>query len=375
MSVSPAPSDEPADLGSSSPESWRRNLPVPLAAVLIEATQESIDPEAPPIELLAFELRSEEAVSAKPAPARASPDWRRIAAAVSLAAVVTIGVAAAAVHVGETRAASAESATAHALSDRLDAMSARLESLDANRTHDEVTNFRKVLAEIKNSVAGARNVSDGVNQLNARVDRLEKEQGGKFDKLGDRMDRDAANRLADIANRLDKLEAKAITPTAARDLSGAVAQLGGRLDHIEKDQSARLDKLGERLDHDASGRNVELTARLEKLEAKMAGKPAVAAIAPSAAKPTPVASSAATKFAPSVSDEVTGSIERPRPQLRGYYLSEVHNGYAMIDSPAGVIAVAPGDMLPGGGRVLRIERRGRTWAVVTTQGQIAAMDD
>jgi hypothetical protein len=350
MSVSPEPSDEPADLGPSRPDNSRCNLPVPLTAVRIEATQDSLDPDAPPIELLTFDLRGEESISAKP-PAPTPRDWRRIAAAASLAAVVTIGVAAAAVHVGETRAASAESVTAHALSDRLDAMSARLESLDANRTHDEVANFRKVLAEIKNSVAGARNVSDGVTQLNARVDRLEKEQGGKFDKLGDRIDRDNANRIADIAGRLDKLEAKANT-ASARDLNGAVAQLGERLDHIEKDQSARLDKL----------------------EAKVTAKPTTAAIAPSPTKPTTVASSP-TKFAPSVSDDVTGSIERPRPQLRGYYLSEVHNGYAMIDSPGGEIAVAPGDMLPGGGRVLRIERRGRTWAVITTQGQIVAMDD
>jgi hypothetical protein len=374
MTVSPASSDEPADLGPSRPENARCNLPVPLAAVRVEATQESVNPDAPRIELLTFDLRGEEALSAKSGPARASTDWRRIAAAVSLAAVVTIGVAAAAMHVGETRVATAQSGTAHALSDRLDAMSARLESLDANRTHDEVANFRKVLAEIKNSVAGARNVSDGVTQLNARVDRLEKEQGGKFDKLGDRIDRDTANRLADIASRLDKLENKANTANG-RDLSGAVAQLGERLDHIEKDQSARLDKLGEHLDHDASGRLGEMTARLDKLEAKIAAKPTVAAVAPSPTKPTPVANSASTKFAPSVSDDVTGSIERPRAQLRGYYLSEVHNGYAMIDSPGGEIAVAPGDMLPGGGRVLRIERRGRTWAVITTQGQIVAMDD
>ena len=371
MSVSPDPSEEPADQGPSQPETPRYNLPVPFAGARFEAKPESIDPDAPPIELLTFDLRGEETVSAKPSSSRTPLDWRRIAAAVSLATVVSIGIAAAAVHVGETRVASAESATARSLSERLDTMSARLESLDANRTHDEVANFRKVLAEIKNSVAGAHNVSDGVNQLSARVDRLEKEQGGKFDKLGDRIDRDSASRLADIAGRLDKLEAKA----SGAGASGAVAQLGERLDHIEKDQSARLDKLGEHLDHDASSRIAEVTARLDKFEAKIAAKPAVAGVAPSPTKPAPVASAVTTKFAPSVSDEVTGSIERPRPQLRGYYLSEVHNGYAMIDSPAGEIAVAPGDMLPGGGRVLRIERRGRTWAVVTTQGQIVAMDD
>ncbi len=374
MSVSPVPSEDPADQGSPQPDKPRYNLPVPFTGARFEAKPEPIDPDAPPIELLMFDLRGEEAVSAKPSSSRTPLDWRRIAAAVSLATVVSIGIAAAAVHVSETRVASAESATARSLSERLDSMSARLESLDANRTHDEVANFRKVLTEIKSSVAGAHNVSDGINQLTARVDRLEKEQGGKFDKLGDRIDHDSANRLADIAGRLDKLEAKA-NSASAHDVSGAVAQLGERLDHIEKDQSARLDKLGEHLDHDASSRIGEVTARLDKLEAKIATKPAIAAVAPSQSKPTPVASAATTKFAPSVSDEMTGSIDRPRPQLRGYYLSEVHNGYAMIGSPAGEIAVAPGDMLPGGGRVLRIERHGRTWAVVTTQGQIVAMDD
>jgi hypothetical protein len=373
MSVSPVPSEDPADQDSWRTDKPRYNLPVPFTGARFEAKSEAIDLDAPPIELLTFDLRGEEAVSAKPGSSRTPIDWRRIAAAASLATVVTIGIAAAAVHIGETRVASAESATARSLSERLDTMSAQLESLDANRAHDEVANFRKVLAELKSSVAGAHNVSDGVNQLSARVDRLEKEQGGKFDKLGDRIDRDSASRLADIAGRLDKLEAKA-NSAGGRDVSGAVAQLGERLDHIEKDQGARLDKLGERLGHDASNRIGEVTARLDKVEAKIAAKPVIAAVAPSQAKPTPVAS-AATKFAPSVSDEVTGSIERPRPQLRGYYLSEVHNGYAMIDSPAGEIAVAPGDILPGGGRVLRIERHGRAWAVVTTQGQIAAMDD
>ena len=47
----------------------------------------------------------------------------------------------------------------------------------------------------------------------------------------------------------------------------------------------------------------------------------------------------------------------------------------MIDGPGGEFAVGPGDVVPGGGRVLRIERHGRDWVVVTTQGQIVATDD
>ena len=76
-----------------------------------------------------------------------------------------------------------------------------------------------------------------------------------------------------------------------------------------------------------------------------------------------------------MSYEPTGSIERAPPRLRNFYLAEIRNGYAMIDSPGGEFVVGPGDMVPGGGRVLRIERRGRGWAVVTTQGQIVTADE
>ena len=107
--------------------------PVPAAVLIGTATRESIDPDAPPIELLAFALRGEEAASRK---ARIRADALGLATtrrSGQLAAVVTIGVAAAAVHVDALRVARAESATAHSLSERLDAMSTRLESLDANR--------------------------------------------------------------------------------------------------------------------------------------------------------------------------------------------------------------------------------------------------
>ena len=45
---------------------------------------------------------------------------------------------------------------------------------------------------------------------------------------------------------------------------------------------------------------------------------------------------------------------------------------AMIDGRQGPISVAPGDVIPGAGRVIKFERRGRDWVVVTTVGIIAA---
>jgi hypothetical protein len=245
--------------------------------------------------------------SERPAANRAPRDWRRLRAAASLAAVVVIGAAAAAAHVHGLRVAEAQEAQARALTHRLDAMGKRLETLEATRSRDELANLRKVLAEIK---AGAANT---------------------------------------------------------RDMGGAVAQLASRVDKLEKEQVARLDKLGDRIDHNSAARLADVTSRLDKLEAKTAS----AAVA---AKPSPKLN-VAKAAAPGVSYEQTGAIDRPPPRLRNFFLAEIHNGYAMIASPAGEFAVAPGDIVPGGGRVLRIERRGRDWVVVTTQGQIVAADD
>jgi len=231
------------------------------------------------------------------APARQAParrDWNRWRGAASLAAVLLIGAAAAAAQVHAARVASAERAETHALARRLDAIAASLQSLDANRP--DLAGVKKSLADIKASSASAHELGGAVAQLNARVDRLEKDQSSRLDKL----DKDSAQQLASVAQRLEKLEAK---PTAP------------------------------------------------------------------APKPEPA------KPAPAVSMETTGSIEKPKAPLRNFYLSEIHNGYAMIDSPQGEFAVAPGDMVPGGGRVLRIERHGAAWVVITTLGQIASAGD
>jgi len=249
-------------------------------------------------------------------PAKPPRDWGRLAAAASLAGVVLVGAAAAAAHVHAWRVTRAEEAQARALGHRLDGMATQLESLESNRSRDDLANLKKVLAEIRASAA------------------------------------------------------------SARDVGGAVAQLGQRVEKLEKDQSARLDKLGDRIDHDSAARIGELTTRLDKLEAKAATSVATAAAPspPLRAAPTPPAKPEPAKAEPAVSNETTASIDKPRPRLRGFYVAEIHNGYAMIDSPQGEFAVTPGDVVPGGGRVLRIERHGRDWVVVTTQGQIVASD-
>ena len=56
--------------------------------------------------------------------------------------------------------------------------------------------------------------------------------------------------------------------------------------------------------------------------------------------------------------------------LRGYSIVDVQDGVAVINNRYGWQRVTPGALIPGAGRVLRIERRGGDWFVVTSLGTI-----
>jgi len=53
-------------------------------------------------------------------------------------------------------------------------------------------------------------------------------------------------------------------------------------------------------------------------------------------------------------------------------LDRIEHEYAVVDSRDGPQEVAPGDSIPGAGRVLRIEKRGGDWFVLTSRGVIAS---
>jgi len=178
--------------------------------------------------------------------------------------------------------------------------------------------------------------------------------------LKDRIDAIEAARAHDEGADMRKIAAEMKGESAGvRDLSANLGQTNARIDKLERDHGARLDKLADRFDHETAGTLADLSGRLDKLEKRPVAAAPVAPAPP--AKPVPAAAM--------VSNETTGSIDRPK--LRGYWLVEADEGYAVIDGRDGPQQVAPGDVLPGIGRVQRIERRGRDWVVVTSAGVIA----
>ncbi len=202
-----------------------------------------------------------------------------------------------------------------------------------------------------------RDLSAALTQVTVRLEQIEHEYGARLDKLSERIDQDSSSRFAEIAARLDKLEKKAALPaTPASEFADVVA----RLDKLEKRVAVAAAPASEIAD---------LTTRLKKLEKR------AAVAAASSAKPLPPAapkqSSPMASAEPSASNEIDRP-DNPGPLLRDYSVEDVRDGIAVVDSRDGPQEVAPGDFIPGAGRVLRIEKRGGDWFVLTSRGVIAS---
>lgn len=199
--------------------------------------------------------------------------------------------------------------------------------------------------------SATRELGAALTQLTARLDQIEQSNAERLNKLSARIDQDSSSRFADLAARLDKLEKRAASPAAPASGSAEVV--------------ARLDKLERKVAVAAASTSeiAGLTTRLNKLEKKAA----VAGIGSATPLPplAPKQLMARTESSAARSDD-------SGPLLRDYSVENVRDGVAVVDSRYGPQEVAPGDSVPGAGRVLRIERRGGDWFVVTSRGVIGS---
>jgi hypothetical protein len=60
--------------------------------------------------------------------------------------------------------------------------------------------------------------------------------------------------------------------------------------------------------------------------------------------------------------------------VRGYVVLDARSDVALIGGRFGEQEVRRGDLVPGAGRVERIEFKGGRWTVLTSEGVIAAAD-
>jgi hypothetical protein len=155
--------------------------------------------------------------------------------------------------------------------------------------------------------------------------------------------------FADGLARIDREVAvlKGAIDTSTRTQTQQVAKIADRMDRAEKaqnDAGTRLAKAGDVLDR--------VERRLATSGEVTGGLGEVRGSGPSSA-------SAAAAAA-----------EAKRPVVEGWTLRDVYHGAAMIQGHGEVLAVLPGDSLPGLGRIEAVKRQDGRWVVVTARGLI-----
>lgn len=170
--------------------------------------------------------------------------------------------------------------------------------------------------------------------------------------------------LADLRRSVGDIKS---TVVSTHEFNSALAQLSQRVEKLDNEESAKVDKLSERVDHEASALTNELSPRVDKLEKKIVAPPTAATQTGQAGQLL-----LPPKLSPDVSMETTGSIDRPRPLLRGYIVLDARSDVALIGGRYGEQEVRRGDFLPGAGRVERIEFKGGRWTVLTSEGLIGS---
>ncbi len=165
--------------------------------------------------------------------------------------------------------------------------------------------------------------------------------------------KEAASRSTALGERLAQVD---------KSLNGKISALGERLEQVERDHNTRLSGLAAQLDRRAAAASA--AAKTEPTQTGSIGEPARAVEAKPEVKVAD-AKVSEPKPKPAASDKP--------PVIEGWALRDVYEGTAILENRRRrLVEVAPGDVIPGVGRVEGVERHGREWVVVTRQGLVTA---
>src|SRR5208283_4450904 len=98
-----------------------------------------------------------------------------------------------------------------ALAKTIDVLNARLNVIESAKSHDELVELRHSVGEIRSNVASSRDLTGTLAQ---RVEKLDRDESAKVDKLNERVDRETSAQAAELAARIDRLEKKVVASAA-----------------------------------------------------------------------------------------------------------------------------------------------------------------
>ena len=250
----------------------------------------------------------------------------------------------------------------HHVQDQMQLLRASLDGLraaaDTRQTEDSVRALKRSVDTLKADLEGVKAASNGaVNQLSAKIDRLDRDPGPKLAEISARLDK-----VAELSTRVERIERQVSAPAA----TGSIAAPG--VAPAPKPVAAASTPMPTSPLPLVKGEQV---ARADV----PAAKPVPAAFVPSPTGPLPpkpetVARADTTAAKPETAGKPDASAKPAT--VDGWLLRDVYGGVALVEGRAGLREVAPGEYVPGVGEIRSIERRGRAWVVVTSRGLIQA---
>ena len=328
------------------------------------------EPASPKLDLISFFPASERAPRIEAAPPKAPRNFVA-PGLVALALLFLLGAGAVYQQMHRSALLAVKVRQNEHLVSTVSNLTERLDAIEGARAREETADVRKLLGEMKLGASATRDVSAAVSQLTARVDHVERDQGARLDKLAERIDHDASSRFADSRSSARQIGKEGRLADCRRGRPGPrrVAALCG-----SRSSARQIGKEGRLADCRRGRSGPRRVAALcgSRSSARQIGKEGRLADC-RRGRPGPAAQTDpdSGESRPGVSNETTASIEKPKPPLRGYAVIGVGDGFATIRGREGEISVGAGDIIPGLGRVLRIERHGREWLVVTSVGVIS----
>ncbi len=160
-----------------------------------------------------------------------------------------------------------------------------------------------------------------------------------------------------VRSQMNKVaqDTRAVQTQAAT--GAAAAQTVARVEKLEKDLAAKLESQIARVERlERLAADPIVTSSIPKGEQKEKGQPTSAAGAPA---------------------PVRQGLRTPDPTMKPsqFVLRGVHNGVAVVQTRRGMLEVAPGDTIPGVGRVRSIEKMDGRWVLVMQDGYIDQDED
>jgi hypothetical protein len=166
-----------------------------------------------------------------------------LAATAALAVVIAVAGALFFENRQQAKALAERASETESLAHTIKSLKVRLDAIDASIPSSDLAFLRQSVGELKSTMSSTREFSGALSQLSQRVDKLDREESAKVDKLGERVDREATALTAGLSTRMDKLEQKIAAPPAPPQVTQAKqSPARPKFDNVAMDRTSSIER-------------------------------------------------------------------------------------------------------------------------------------